>query len=75
MRRSALDRPRVLNNTGEQLISDVYERRSRKQTSWGDCAEIVILTLEATGGLKHFSQAGIDPLATIQAFNGDRGQG
>lgn len=39
--------------------------------SWGDCAEIVIFTLEATGMLKHYLEPGIDPLATIKTFNED----
>jgi hypothetical protein len=69
MRRSAIDRPRVLNNAGERLISEVYRRRCRKHASWGDCAEIVILTLDATGQLRHYTEAGIHPLETIQAFN------
>lgn len=71
MRRSAIDRPRLLNAVGESLISDVFARRSRKHASWGDCAEIVILTLDATGQLAHFTHPGIDPLETIQAFNED----
>jgi hypothetical protein len=71
MRRSAIDRPRVLNAAGERLISDVYARRSRKHASWGDCAELVVLTLEATGVLRHYVEPGIDPLETIQAFNND----
>ena len=70
-RRTAIDRPRVLNDAGESLIADVYARRSRKHASWGDCAELVILTLEATGQLRHYTQPGIDPLMTIQAFNED----
>ena len=71
MRRSAVDRPRVLNNAVERLINDVFARRSRKHASWGDCAEIVVLTLDATGHLRHYTESGIDPLATIQAFNED----
>ena len=71
MRRSAIDRPRVLNNAGEQLITEVFVRRSRKHASWGDCAEIVVLTLQETGLLRHYTEPGIDPLATIQAFNED----
>lgn len=74
MRRSALDRPRVLNDAGEQLIQNVYAWRSRKQASWGDCAEVVILTLEATGQLDRYALRGIDPLATIQAFNEPKGR-
>lgn len=71
LRRTAIDRPRVLNNAGERLIADVFARRSRKHASWGDTAEIVILTLEANGLLGHFTEMGIDPLATIRAFNSD----
>ena len=71
MRRSAIDRPRVLNNSGERLIANVYARRSRKHASWGDGAELVILTLEATGLLHLYTEPGIDPLETIQAFNSD----
>lgn len=71
MRRSAIDRPRVLNAAGERLISDAYAQKSRKQMSWGDCAEIVIFTLDATGMLRHYVQPGIDPIATIRAFNSD----
>ena len=71
MRRSAIDRPCVLNNAGEPLVSDAFARRSRKQCSWGDCAEIVVLTLDATGQLRHYTEPGIDPLETIQAFNED----
>jgi hypothetical protein len=73
VRRSALDRPRVLNGAGERLIRDAFERRSRKHASWGDCAEIVVLTLEATGLLGLYAELGIDPLETIQAFNQDAG--
>jgi hypothetical protein len=71
MRRSAIDRPRLLNNAGERIISDVYTRRSRKHASWGDCAELVILTLDATGLLRRYEESGIDALEAIQAFNTD----
>jgi hypothetical protein len=71
MRRSAIDRPRLLNNAGERLIAEAYADRSRKQMSWGDCAETVIFTLNATGLLRHYEEPGIDALATIQAFNSD----
>ena len=71
MRRTAIDRPRHFNNAGEQLISEAYAWRSRKQMSWGDCAETVIFTLEATGLLHHYVQPGIDPLETIRDFNQD----
>lgn len=69
-RRTAIDRPRIGSDL-EGLIGDVFRRRSRKHASWGDCAEIVILTLESTGQLRHYTEPGIDPLATIQAFNED----
>ena len=71
MRRSAIDRPRVLNDAGERLIGEVFARRSRKHASWGDCAELVVLTLDATGQLGRYTEPGTDPLATIQAFNED----
>src|SRR5687767_4321324 len=69
MRRSAIDRPRVLNDAGARLIGDAFARRSRKQCSWGDCAEIIVLTLDATGQLRHYTQPEVDPLATIQTYN------
>jgi hypothetical protein len=75
MRRSAIDRPRVLNDAGERLIADAYAQRSRKQMSWGDTAETVIFTLEATGLLHHFRQHGIDAVATIRRFNHDSDDG
>lgn len=74
MRRTAIDRPRLLNNAGEQLIDEAFRQRSRKQMSWADCAETVIFTLEATGMLQHYLQPGIDPLTTIKAFNEDSDQ-
>jgi len=40
----------------------------------GRFAEIVVLTLEATGHLGSCTAPGLDPLATIQAFNEDSGQ-
>jgi hypothetical protein len=70
-RRTAIDRPRLLNNAGEQLIADVYSRRSRKHSSWGDVSEILLRTLDATGLLRHYEEPGIDPLETIQRFNTD----
>ncbi|MCC6179777.1 MAG: hypothetical protein IT305_31070 [Chloroflexi bacterium] len=69
MRRSAIDRPRVLNDAGERLIADVYARRGRKRASWGDCAEITVLVLQETGNLRRYAHPGIDPLETIQTFN------
>jgi hypothetical protein len=60
-----------LNNAGEQLIADVYARRSRKHASWGDVSEILLLTLDATGLLRHYEEPGINPLETIQRFNSD----
>lgn len=71
MRGSAIDRPRLLNNAGERLIADEFVQRSRKHASWGDCAELVILTLDTTGLMRHYEEPGIDPLETIQAFNTD----
>lgn len=73
MRRSIVDRPRVLNDAGERLISDTFARRSRRQASWDDCAEIVVLTLEATGLLGPYTESGTEPLETIQLFNEDAG--
>jgi len=49
----------------------VFSRRSRKHASWGDTAEIVILTLGTNGLLGHFTDPGIDPVETIRAFNSD----
>ena len=71
MRRTAIDRPRLLNNAGERLIEEAFRQRSRKHMSWGDCAEVVIFTLDATGLLRHYLEPSIDPLATIKAFNED----
>src|SRR4051794_39813454 len=73
VRRSAIDRPRILDDAGERLISDVFARRSRKHASWGDCAEMVVLALDATGLLDRYTEPGIDPLQSIRLFNEDGG--
>jgi hypothetical protein len=69
-RRSAIDRP-YIGNALERLINEVYARRSRKHASWGDTAEHIMLTLDSMGLLNTYTEPGIDPLATIQAFNSD----